>query len=178
MHQRSQEGSGRLRSHAGAYLEYGDALNQLMTRYPGDLLPATGYREPSEYGERIGEGKLDAWGAVWLRATDEHKGLVVGHPLADWENLDSYQFPDPLKVGDWSEVPQHLARNAGEKYVLVDGDTLFQRMFYLRGFEALMLDLAEERPETYYLRDKILAFMLRKIGRHRPAVHPAIWRPG
>ena len=147
----------------GAYQKYGDALDRLIARYPGDLLRATGYREPSEYGERIDEGQVDAWGAVWLRATDEHKGQVVGHPLVEWEKLDSYRFPDPLAAGDWSGVPERLRANGGQKYVLVDGDTLFQRMFYLRGFEALMVDLAEDRPEVYFLRDRIVAFMLRKI---------------
>ncbi len=146
----------------GAYLRYGAALSELLARYPSDFAE-TGYREPSEYGAAIGVGQADAWGAIWVRETDEHKGQVVVHPLAEWESLDTYRFPDPLTAGDWSGVPEALRRAGGEKYVLVDGDTLFQRMFYLRGFEPLMLDLAEGRQEAYYLRDRIVAFMLRKI---------------
>lgn len=146
----------------GAYLHHGSALSDLLARYPSDFAE-TGYGEPSEYGAKVGVGQADAWGAIWVRETDEHKGQVVVHPLANWESLECYRFPDPLTAGDWSRVPETLRRGGHERYVLVDGDTLFQRMFYLRGYEALMLDLAEDRPEAYHLRDRIVAFMLRKI---------------
>ena len=148
----------------GAMLHHGDALAALLARYPEDFAP-TGYVEPSEYGDRIGVPQPDAWGALWVRESDEHKGLVVEHPLAAWESLDSYRFPDPVVAGDWSRVADTLERAASGRYVLVDGDTLFQRMFYLRGFEELMLDLAEDRSEARYLRDRIVEFMLRKIER-------------
>jgi uroporphyrinogen-III decarboxylase len=36
-------------------------------------------------------------------------------------------------------------------------------MFYLRGFEAVLLDLAEEREEAYQLRDLILKHILDRI---------------
>jgi uroporphyrinogen decarboxylase len=148
----------------GALLHHGRALQALLARYPEDFSP-TGYREAAEYGERVGEGQADAWGAIWVRESDEHKGLVVGHPLASWDDLDSYRFPDPLEAGDWSRVDETLRRERRGRYVLVDGDTLFQRMFYLRGYEALMLDLAEGRPEAAHLRDRIVDFMLRKVER-------------
>jgi uroporphyrinogen decarboxylase len=148
----------------GAMLHHGEALRALLERHPEDFAP-TGYREPSEYGERIGVGQADAWGAVWVRESDEHKGLVVGHPLASWDDLNSYRFPDPLEAGDWSGVAETLGIGRRGRYVIVDGDTLFQRMFYLRGYEALMLDLGEGRPEAAYLRDRIVDVMLRKIGR-------------
>ena len=147
----------------GARLAYGSALDELLERFPGDLA-ATGYAEPGEYGEVAGVGQADAWGALWLRETDDHKGLPITHPLDDWSKIDSYRFPDPLVVGDWSSVPATLASQRG-KYVRVDGDTLFQRMFYLRGYENLMYDLGEDRAEAYYLRDRIVDFMLRKIER-------------
>jgi uroporphyrinogen decarboxylase len=145
----------------GARLRYGPALDALLQRLPEDFA-RTGYTEPGEYGERTGVGQADAWGAVWLRETDDHKGLPITHPLDDWSKLDTYRFPDPLVAGDWSRVPDTLATQRG-KYVRADGDTLFQRMFYLRGYENLMYDLGEDRPEAYYLRDQIVAFMLRKI---------------
>ncbi len=148
----------------GAMLRHGKALAALLERYPEDFAP-TGYGEPAEYGDRIGVPQADAWGALWVRESDEHKGLVVEHPLASWESLDTYRFPDPLESGDWSRVADTLRREARGRYVLVDGDTLFQRMFYLRGYEALMLDLAEDREEAAYLRDRIVEFMMRKIER-------------
>jgi uroporphyrinogen decarboxylase len=146
----------------GAYLRYGKELLQLLERFPGDFAE-TGYAERGEFGPTIGEEWADGWGAIWVRQSDEHKGLITYHPLADWAALDTYKFPDPLVIGDWSKVPETLAQQGHAKYVLVDGDTLFQRMFYLRGYEALMMDLAEHRPEAAYLRDRIVDFVLRKI---------------
>jgi len=65
--------------------------------------------------------------------SDDHKGLVTVHPLVDWSALETYRFPDATQVGDFSRVIETVKANPGRKYLLVDGDTLFQRMFYLRG---------------------------------------------
>jgi hypothetical protein len=146
----------------GFLVRYGDAVKDLFARFEGDF-GETGYTEPSEFGDAIGAEQRDGWGAIWVRANDEHKGLVVYHPLADWASLETYQFPDPLVIGDWSRVDETLRKGGHKKYLLVDGETLFQRMFYLRGFDQLMFDLAEQRPELIYLRDRIVDFMLRKI---------------
>lgn len=143
---------------------YPQAWRELQARYPGDFAE-TGFKEPEEFGAVIGVEQDDGWGAIWVRTSDEHKGLIVHHPLADWSALATYRFPDPLVLDDWSAVPETLARGKHEKYVMVDGDTLWQRMFYLRGMENLMLDLGEGRREILYLRDRILEFILRKIDR-------------
>jgi len=108
-------------------------------------------------------GHADAWGAVWTRVSDDSKGLVTVHPLADWSALETYQFPDPTRVGDFSRVIETVKTNPGRRYLLVDGDTLFQRMFYLRGFENLLVDLAERCPRCFHLRDRIVEFILKRI---------------
>ena len=146
----------------GAKLKYGKGLEDLLRRYPSDFSDA-GYYGDTEYGPAAGVGHPDAWGAVWTRVSDDYKGLVTVHPLADWSALDRYAFPDPTQVGDFSRVIETVRTNPGRKYLLVDGDTLFQRMFYLRGFENLLVDLAERRPEVFVLRDRILAFLLKRV---------------
>lgn len=146
----------------GARLHYGPRLDELLARYPSDFSDC-GYYGDSEYGPAAGLGHADAWGAVWTRVSDDYKGLVTGHPLEDWAALDTYRFPDPARVGDFSQVIRTIRTNPGRRYLMADGDTLFQRMFYLRGFEPLMLDLAERRPEAGVLRDRIVEFMLKRI---------------
>jgi len=146
----------------GARRRYGARLDALLERYPSDFSDC-GYYGDAEYGPAQGLGHADAWGAVWTRVSDDHKGLVTVHPLEDWAALDTYAFPDPTRVGDFSRVIQAIRTNPGRRYLLADGDTLFQRMFYLRGFENLMLDLAERRPEAAVLRDRIVDFMLKRI---------------
>ena len=66
-------------------------------------------------------------------------------------------------MGDFSRVIETIRTNPGRKYLMADGDTLFQRMFYLRGFENLMVDLAERCAEAAVLRDRIVEFMLKRI---------------
>jgi hypothetical protein len=177
----------------GAHLRHGKRLAELLQRYPSDFSDA-GYYGDTEYGPAVGVGHADAWGAVWTRASDNYKGQVTGHPLADWSALETYAFPDPMQVGDFSRVIEMVRTNPGRKYLLVDGDTLFQRMFYLRGFENLLIDLAERRPEVFHLRDRIVGFLLKRIemwlgygvdglffrddwGTQRELmIHPAMWR--
>ena len=146
----------------GARLQYGARLDELLGRYPSDFSDC-GYYGDSEYGPAAGLGHRDAWGAVWTRVSDDYKGLVTEHPLEEWAALDTYVFPDPASVGDFSRVIATIRTNPGRQYLMADGDTLFQRMFYLRGYENLMLDLAERRPEAAVLRDRIVEFMLRRI---------------
>ena len=146
----------------GARLQYGARLEDLLGRYPSDFSDC-GYYGDSEYGPAAGLGHRDAWGAVWTRVSDDYKGLVTEHPLEAWAALDTYVFPDPARVGDFSQVIETIRANPGRRYLMADGDTLFQRMFYLRGFENLLIDLAEGRPEVFMLRDRIVAFLLARI---------------
>ena len=177
----------------GAHLTYGEKLKDLLARYPSDFSDA-GYYGDSEYGPAVGMGHADAWGAVWTRVSDDYKGLVTVHPLADWSALETYRFPDATRVGDFSRVIETVRANPGRKYLLVDGDTLFQRMFYLRGFENLLVDLTERCPEVFYLRDRIVEFQLKRIEiwlgygvdglffrddwgtQEGLMIHPSLWR--
>jgi len=83
-------------------------------------------------------------------------GQVVGHPLADWSALQSYEPPDLLQEldfglrEDWERVQQRLATNRQNGKVTIGGvghGFLLMRLFYLRGYENLMIDLIEEPPE-------------------------------
>ena len=81
----------------GAWEKYGDRLPQLYERYPADIINLTS-TDSDEYGPSARLGIRDAWGALWVRLGSEFKGQVVEHPLADWQSLESYRFPDPLDL--------------------------------------------------------------------------------
>ncbi|MHB1416521.1 MAG: uroporphyrinogen decarboxylase family protein [Chloroflexota bacterium] len=148
----------------GFRLRYPQALADLRALYPSDFAE-TGFVEFEGYPKEVDVPETDAWQTTWIRLTDEHMGQAIVHPLADWSSLAAYRFPDPLTVGDWSKVADTLARQKHEKYVLVDGDTLFQRMFYLRGLEDLMLDIYFEQPEMLEVRDRVVEYMLGKVAK-------------
>jgi len=37
----------------------------------------------------------DEWGCLWVRTDAKNMGQIKGHPLDEWNKLNSYRFPDP-----------------------------------------------------------------------------------
>ena len=152
----------------GAEARYGQKLQDLYARYPSDVYLTelqTGGMSTGEYGPEIGVPSRDAWGAWWVRTTDEHKGQVVHCPLRDWEALPGYEPPDAASEGAMAEIEREIAQNDGRLYFLTDGDTLWQRMFYLHGYQETLQDLLLRPDRCADLRDMILGVMLRRVQR-------------
>lgn len=147
----------------GAVLRYGAALDEIYQRYPSDAWENVGSASEGEFGPQIGVPSRDPWGSLWVRYTDEHKGQVVYCPLADWAALDAYEPPDTSSRERLAELEVRLEANAGKRYTLADGDTLWQRMFYLHGYQAMLEDLLLQPERCAQLRDMILAVMLRRV---------------
>jgi len=112
---------------------------------------------------RAGEDFTDAWGCVWHSDIDGIEGVVVEHPLADWDRLASYRAPDANVLRDrgpaaWEEAAYKTAaaKAAGQ---LTSGNLahgfMLMRMYYLRGFENLMLDFASDEPRLQDLVDLV-----------------------
>ena len=129
-------------------------------------------------GYRAGETLTDKWGCQRLCLQDGIAGLATSHPLADWAAMATYKAPDPL-AGSLDEITQgHWAflhgrsvpltwpeadrefrerRKRGE-LVIGDGEKLLDRLYFLRGFENLMIDFATEPPELDRLFDMLLSY--------------------
>ena len=148
----------------GAVARYGEALAELYRRYPSDVVNV-GAATQGEFGAQIGVPSRDTWGSLWARYTDEHKGQVVGHPLADWDALSTYQPPNTAGDALFNAIEANLEANAGRRYTMADGDTLWQRMFYLHGYEATLQDLLLRPDRCADLRDMILEVMIRRAAR-------------
>jgi hypothetical protein len=74
--------------------------------------------------------------------------LVVDSPLANWDNFGSYTFPDPIKYSErgnrhWFGV-KWAYQIARKQNILTGGggERLFDRLYFLRGFDNLMSDFA------------------------------------
>lgn len=149
----------------GAVIRYGAALDDIYRRYPSDTWENVGSVSEGEFGPQIGVPSRDPWGALWVRYTDEHKGQVVYCPLADWSALDTYDPPDTSSQERLAALAARLEASAGECYTLADGDTLWQRMFYLHGYQAMLEDLLLQPERSAQLRDMILEVMVRRVER-------------
>jgi hypothetical protein len=152
-------------------------LDRLMRDHPRifpDYDPATFnfFAEmPPVY--RQGERYEDNWGCVWYNIQEGLEGQVIGHPLADWKALETWRPPDPLTktergTRDWAASRRDVeALKAAGKLTHVGAERLFDRLYFLRGFDALMMDFAEEPPELDRLIDILTGHELALIAEWR-----------
>ena len=101
---------------------------------------------------REGEYYRDNWGCLWYNVHAGLEGQVVEHPLADWKALDTYRAPEVLTQSErgernWADIERDV-RERRRQGLLVggSGERLFDRLYFLRGFEALMMDFATDDP--------------------------------
>lgn len=114
-------------------------------------------------GDRSMRNTLDEWGCTWSRSEVSNMGLVTGHPLADWDNLESYQWPDPDDEKFYEGMEARFEGSEG-KYVRTGiFALLFERMHHLHGFENTLMDLILEPERMEFLADKIVDFDIRII---------------
>jgi uroporphyrinogen decarboxylase len=152
---------------------YREELDQLLLRHP---LMFPGHRaDPTRYDAfgpvyRAGELFRDNWGCLWRNEIGGLEGQVVENPLADWSALRTYQFPDPLRqserdVRDWGRIRRNLT-DAKKRDLLRwgDGERLFDRLYFLRGFENLMMDIATDEPHLPELIERLTQYELELVG--------------
>lgn len=142
----------------------------------GHPLLFEGYRKGNKnfdecpFGYRKGYYR-DNWGCLWHNIQEGILGQVIGHPLSDWKFLDTYKPPDPLKKGDFEEYNwDKIKRNIGEQkkkdfLTIGSGGELFTRLYYLRGFENLMMDIATDDPHLPKLIEILTNYQLKLIDK-------------
>lgn len=133
--------------------KYREALEEIVIRHPrifGEY--QRGSRNFDEFQGTYREGThIDEWGCVWKNVQAGLNGIVIRHPLEKWDAFENYNPPEP------GESLKH--------------GFMFQRLYYLRGFENLMLDFIEEPPQLHKLIDMVLSYNLavtRRIVSRKP----------
>ena len=120
---------------------------------------------------RQGEYFRDNWGCLWYNNQEGLEGQVVEHPLADWKALDTYKPPDFLFKAergdkDWKEIKKDIEEQKKKGFLTVgDGERLFDRLYFLRGFENLMIDFATDAPELPQLIDMLLDYEMKLVNK-------------
>jgi hypothetical protein len=105
----------------------------------------------------------DNWGCTWQVVHEGYEGQVIVHPLADWSALATYKFPDPLKYTErgrrasWrlAKLGSWLANKTGILFG-GGGERLFDRLYFLRGFDNLMRDIASSDPNLGILIERFI----------------------
>ena len=145
--------------------EYGDRLQALREACPRVQLDG----EQQRGSPRAKEHRWrDEWGCLWHFPGMYLDGAVVEHPLASWDDFDDWQPPD---VGPRVEAIHKQAEEARAAGRPVAGagfehGFLFLRLTYLRGFNNFMLDVADEDPRLFELRDIVTDYWLAVAQAH------------
>ena len=147
--------------------KHGQRLFDLLDEYPPDMLslvPGESARCGAAPVEQPANGRrwMDEWGSLWESA-DDTMGQVIRPALASWDDLASYRLPpadDPRTF-----FPAFKARTQSyDKFCT--GKIHFgiwNRIMFLRGTEAALMDLAAETDHVRRLADRILEYNLELI---------------
>jgi hypothetical protein len=122
-----------------------EALDEVCARHPllfGDV--TVGERDYDAIQGSYSYGQtLDPWGYEWDNVAEGMEGYVTTHNVPTREAVHALKAPD---VHDG--MPHGF---------------MFMRLYYLRGFEELMIDFAEEPPELQMLIDIVLDYNVREL---------------
>jgi len=150
-----------------AWHKYREELEDLHLRHPllfPDFEKGTMDFDDFAVVYKEGEYYRDNWGCLWYNIHGGLEGQVVEHPLADWEALDAYHPPDFLTQSergerDWDQIQKEIEAQRLQGLLTVgSGERLFDRLYFLRGFEALMVDFATDDPHLPRLIDLLLEY--------------------
>lgn len=144
--------------HNGRFTDitWGGASPTTMKRPPRDL--------QAEFPAFAGELWEDEWGNVWGRLEELTKGESLAGAIREWEDVDSYQWPDldnPQRylacAENWRQQPDkyHLGGIAGWGFNICR---------YLRKFETYLMDVAAEPEEVEKLLAKTTELICREIA--------------
>lgn len=144
--------------------KYGRNLEKIVENHP--RITFTGRDLISDPIYRRGDF-TDAWGCIWRNLVEGMAGLVVGHPLEDWQILEDFQPPDPLKFNrigkpwNWNKIKRSIEKGKKKGRLAMgycDHGFMFQILYDLRGFENLMIDIATDDPRLQRLINIVLNY--------------------
>ncbi|MFO7900470.1 MAG: uroporphyrinogen decarboxylase family protein [Planctomycetota bacterium] len=160
--------------------ELREELDDVLARHP-ILYPN---HEPHDWStwqprRRAGTTERDPWGVLWDFDYDGVEGQAIEHPLDDWAKFDGFEPPDPMKYTDrremdWDEWHANVRAKKEQGKLTkagLDHGYFLMRLWYLRGFENLMVDFATGEPR---LRDLCEMVTRRNLARVEQFIHAGV----
>lgn len=158
-----------------------DALQELMAGHPllfPDFVPTAGKVVPEfSLVQRADQPYTDPWGCTWRTSEDGITGTVTGHPLADWAAFEGYRAPDPDRTDglgpiDWAQVAREIREARAQGKLLQTGlrhGHTFLQLCDIRGYQALVFDMADDEPRLRRLIAMLEDFNLALVERYLAA---------
>lgn len=111
--------------------------------------------------DRPREG-VDEWGAVWKNLGPTQLGEVKVFPLLDWSSMASLPIPDIETTERWTELLA-MRERLGDKFILANGISIYERVHFLRGLENTWTDIHEFPDELCAMIDILVEMNLKAI---------------
>jgi uroporphyrinogen decarboxylase len=115
------------------------------------------YAAPAQFGPLT----ADEFGVVWANSPID-RGVPVG-PCLPGPSLSGYRFPDPLSPHRFVDLEPWSAAQAGHFRIVWVGD-LWERAAFMRGMEALLLDVALHPAFVEQLLERLAEHVLRTLA--------------
>ncbi|MBD3184861.1 hypothetical protein GF312_21440 [Candidatus Poribacteria bacterium] len=128
------------------WMKYREELDELATRHPVIFGQHNkGQRDYDAVGGTYVKGNhTDRWGSVWSNVAEGMEAIVKYFPVPKREDVHKMKAPD-----------------------IIDGSFphgfMYLELQYLRSFEELMVDFAEEPPELQMLIDIVLNYNMKNL---------------
>jgi hypothetical protein len=127
----------------------------------------------------------DGWGCLWETMKTGMVGAVMQHALDDWSKLDGLRAPDPDRHDgmlpiDWAQLRTWREEARKQDWFFACGlphGHTFLRLQDLRGYENLILDMADEEPRLNKLIELLTDFNSELIRRYVALEPDAIYVP-
>ncbi len=113
---------------------------------------------------RAKNDEYDEWGCLWGTHDDSGSdmGQVTNIPIEDWDDLETFVFPDPKAEGRFDGLEEALAEaEAAGKYVQLNSpQCIFERMHFLRGFTNTLMDCIADEEYVMELAEKLADYQI------------------
>lgn len=154
-----------------------EALSELMAEHPllfPDFISQDKTLPKPAPWEQVNKPYTDSWGCVWETTDDGITGSVTQHPLTDWDTLKNFTPPDPAQTNgmaaiSWSVIKDKIlkAKEQGKFGVgSLEHGHAFLRLSYLRGYENLLLDMADGEKKLWQLIEMVESFSAAIVQRY------------
>ncbi len=108
---------------------------------------------------------VDEWGAVWENIGEMVLGEVKDFPLKNWNDFKKMIIPNVHDPQRWQHLA-NLLEQAGDKFILAQGISIYERVHFIRSLENTWLDIYDHPEELGRLIDLLVEMNLSAIERY------------
>ena len=116
---------------------------------------------------RPGSG-IDEWGCEWHNIGVSHLGEVKNFPIKQWSDWASLSIPNIEDPDRWKGLAS-ARENAGDKFLIGGGISLYERTHFVRGLENTWVDIHTAPEELGRLIDVLVDMNIYAIKRYAEA---------